>query len=118
MKASDNDGILFHSGFHVLLALAEGDRHGYAIKQEVERMTDGAVRLGPGTLYEAIQRLEQRGLIAESLGHPDPVDDRRERRYYHVTAAGRRVLRSELERTARLLAYARGRRLLGREETR
>jgi DNA-binding PadR family transcriptional regulator len=111
------DTPLFKSGLHVLLALADGDRHGYAIKQEVERLTAGDVRLGPGTLYEAIQRLEQRGLIAESGERPD-TDDRADRRYYRLTPAGRAVLKAELRRAARLVEYGRLHRLLGPEKTR
>ena len=117
MKRAPRDAPLFQSGFHVLLALAGADRHGYAIKQEIERVTAGAVRLGPGTLYEAIQRLEQRGLIVESRERPD-ADARADRRYYHLTAEGRRVLRAEVDRAARIVEYARSRRLLGPEGSR
>ena len=89
---------------HMLLALADGDRHGYGIKQEVERQTEGAVRLGPGTLYEAIQRLELTGLITE-VDAP-PQDDDRPRRYYRLTRQGWAVLREEIDRLQRLLDHA------------
>jgi DNA-binding PadR family transcriptional regulator len=89
---------------HILLALADGDRHGYGIKQEVERHTDGGVRLGPGTLYEAIQRLEQSALITE-VDAPAAPDDRR-RRFYRLTRQGWTVLREEVNRLQRLLEHA------------
>jgi DNA-binding PadR family transcriptional regulator len=88
----------------MLLALADGNRHGYGIKQEVERHTDGAVRLGPGTLYEAIQRLEQTGLIVE-VDAP-AQDDERPRRFYRLTKQGWGVLREEIDRLQRLLEHA------------
>ncbi len=88
----------------MLLALSYGDQHGYAIKQEVERVTGGDIRLGPGTLYEAIQRLEEDGLIEEaspaSAGQPH-------RRTYRLTFAGRAALRVELRRYGAVLTHAR-----------
>jgi DNA-binding PadR family transcriptional regulator len=89
---------------HILLALADGERHGYGIKQDVERQTDSAVRLGPGTLYEAIQRLEATGLIEESSGNRQPTD--RARRYYRLTRQGWAALRKEIEGLQRLLDQA------------
>ena len=94
---------------HLLLALSDGDRHGYAVAQEVERLTDGAVRLGPGTLYGSLRRLLDAALIEEAAARAD-ADERR--RYYRVTALGRRALELELERLARVVAVARARRLL------
>jgi DNA-binding PadR family transcriptional regulator len=88
---------------HMLLALSGGQRHGYAIKQEVERRTGGDIRLGPGTLYEAIQRLEEDGLIEEAPGSAD----RSGRRVYRLTRAGRATLRVELHRYDAVLAQAR-----------
>ena len=73
--------------FHILLALTRADRHGYAIKQEVERFTDGALRLGPGTLYWSIKRMVEDGLIEESDERPDPELDDERRRYDRSTAA-------------------------------
>jgi DNA-binding PadR family transcriptional regulator len=93
---------------HILLAVADGAKHGYAIKQEAESRSDGAVRLGPGTLYEAIQRLQAEGLIRETSGDTDPINGQEaQRRYYALTARGRRVLRDQIDRLGRLLDYAR-----------
>jgi DNA-binding PadR family transcriptional regulator len=93
---------------HILLALAEGDRHGYAIKQEVERRTGGVIRLGPGTLYEAIQRLEDSGLIAEAAAGAPPADGQEaQRRYYRLTDRGFDTLRHEVRELARLVDAAR-----------
>ena len=91
---------------HILLALADAERHGYGIRQEVERRTDGALRLGPGTLYEAIYRLSAQGLIEEQEGEG-------RRRVYAITREGRRVLKQELRRLETIVAEARARRLLG-----
>lgn len=89
---------------HMLLALADGDLHGYGIKQLVERQTDGMVKLGPGTLYEALQRLEQSSLIVEV--DPPAQDDERPRRFYRLTRQGWSVLREEIDRLQRLLDHA------------
>jgi len=93
--------------YQILLALAGRDRHGYAILKAVERQTEGAVRLGPGTLYAAIRRLEDDGLIAESDWRPDPDLDDERRRYYRLTAAGRGVLVAETERLQATVRLAR-----------
>lgn len=91
-----------------MLALAEGDRHGYAIKQEVEAKTDGSIRLGPGTLYEAIQRLEESGFIEETDPHADAVNGQEaQRRYYRLTNRGWTVLREELRSLGRIVDLAR-----------
>src|SRR5262245_54616373 len=110
-KASESPRLLAPAAVHILLALADGDRHGYGVRQEVERLTGGAIRLGPGTLYEAIQRLEQAGLIVETAGGgaADQAPRAAQRRYYRLTPAGLRALRSELDRLDRVLAYARSR---------
>ena len=100
---------------HVLLALAAGVRHGYAVAQEVEALTDGAVRMGPGTLYGSLQRMLAAGLIEETDGGAAArADADRARRYYRATPFGRRVLERELERLARVVDHARARRLLPR----
>jgi DNA-binding PadR family transcriptional regulator len=93
---------------HILLSLTDGERHGYAIKQEVERRTDGDVRLGPGTLYEALQRLVRSGLVRPS---PRPGDEvlERPRRYYRLTPQGLSALRTEVARLERLVDHARQR---------
>ena len=95
--------------FHILLALTDGAAHGYALMQEVERVTEGAVRLGPGTLYGAIRRLREEGLIEETRERAGAEDGRR---YYRLTPRGRRVLVREAERLSRLVEAARARRLL------
>jgi DNA-binding PadR family transcriptional regulator len=88
-------------GYQILLALAARDRHGYLIRKAVEQQTEGAMKLGPGTLYAAIRRLEDQGLIEESPWRPDADLDDRRRRYYRLTKAGRAALEAE---TARLQA--------------
>ena len=93
--------------FHILLALADGERHGYAILQDVAERTDGEVRLGAGTLYGAINRLLQDGLIEESEERPDPEMDDSRRRYYRLTDFGGRVLAAETKRMADLVRTAR-----------
>ena len=98
--------------FHILLVLTRADRHGYAIKQEVERFTDGALRLGPGTLYWSIKRMVEDGLIEESDERPDPELDDERRRYYGLTDWGVRVSQAEARRLARVVSVARDRGLL------
>jgi DNA-binding PadR family transcriptional regulator len=100
--------------FHILLALADGEKHGYAIMQEVEDMTRGKVQMGPGTLYGSIKRMLAAGLIKESDDRPDPDLDDERRRYYRQTGLGRRVLREETERMAALTALARRKHVLAR----
>ncbi len=98
--------------FHILLALADGERHGYGIMLEVERMTAGQLRLGPGTLYRSIQRMLVDGLIVERKEAVDPdVDDER-RRYYRLTKLGLEVGRAEARRLDTLVKAARQRGLL------
>ena len=93
---------------HILLALADGARHGYAIKQEVEERSGGEVRLGPGTLYEAIQRLEDAAYIEEIDAAEDPENAQiAQRRYYKLTPEGWSVLRTEMRHLARLVDHAR-----------
>ncbi|MEM7129125.1 MAG: PadR family transcriptional regulator [Chloroflexota bacterium] len=98
--------------FHILLTLADGDKHGYSIMQEVSEITDGAVRLGPGTLYTTIKRMVKNGLIEESDNRPDPTLDDQRRRYYRLTDLGYRVVSAEAQRLAKLVDVARARRLL------
>lgn len=98
--------------FHILLALADGERHGYAIMQEVEETTEGRVAMGPGTLYGSIKRLLRAGLIEESDERPDPAIDDRRRRYYRLTELGRRVAEAEAARLEETVADARAKRLL------
>ena len=92
---------------NVLLALADGDRHGYGIILEVEERTGGDVRLGPGTVYGAVKRLRDKGLIEDSGERPDPALDDERRRYYRLTALGGRVLAAEVGRLETLVRAAR-----------
>jgi len=98
--------------FHILLALFDGDKHGYAIMREVEEATGGRVKMGPGTLYGAIKRLLKGALIAEVDERPDPALDDSRRRYYGLTDFGQRVLAAEAIRMDDLLEMARRKRLL------
>jgi len=92
---------------NVLLALADGERHGYGIILEVRERTGGRVRLGPGTLYGAIKRLKEGGVIEESGQRPDPEADDERRRYYRLTGFGAEVLAAEVERLDGLVRAAR-----------
>ena len=94
-----------HAVFHILVAIADGERHGYAIMQDVAARTDGALRLGPGTMYGSIKRMLADGLIEEIDERPDEDDVRR--RYYRITPLGRRVAMDESARLAKLLRQAR-----------
>lgn len=93
--------------FHILLALADEDRHGYAIIQEVAVRTDGAVRLSAGTLYRSIQRMVEQGLIEECDERPAAELDDERRRYYRLTAFGLDVARAETDRLQALIRIAR-----------
>jgi DNA-binding PadR family transcriptional regulator len=96
---------------HILLALADDDRHGYGIMQEVARLTDGAERMGPGTLYGTIKRLLAARLIEQADERPDPELDDDRRRYYRLTPLGRRALKSEAARVATLISAARAKKV-------
>ncbi|HEX9037299.1 MAG TPA: PadR family transcriptional regulator [Ktedonobacterales bacterium] len=98
--------------FHILLALAGGERHGYAIMQEVRRQSGGQMRLGPGTLYGSLRRLLEEGLIEEMDSRPDPALDDERRRYYRLTPEGRRAAETEAARLDTLARAARARGLL------
>jgi DNA-binding PadR family transcriptional regulator len=93
--------------FHILVALASGDQHGYAIMQDVAQRTGGELRLAPGTLYGSVKRLLEQGLVVELRDSERPKDDDERRRYYRLTAFGRKVVRAEAERMAGLLEQAR-----------
>ena len=99
--------------FHILLALVDEEQHGYRIMKEVEVRSDGRVRIGPGTLYEAIHRLVKNGLIEESSERPDAKLDDQRRRYYRLTQMGRGVLAAESDRLAALVGFARTKNLVG-----
>lgn len=97
---------------NILLALADRERHGYAIMREVEERTEGRTRLGPGTLYRSIKTMLADGLIEESGERPDPEIDDQRRRYYRITDFGRRVAGAEAERLRGLVETAREKKLL------
>jgi DNA-binding PadR family transcriptional regulator len=102
--------------FHILLSLADRERHGYGIMQEVEAMTKGQIQMGPGTLYGAIKRMISANLIKESDERPDPEQDDERRRYYRLTALGRRVLGAEAQRLSDLVNVAQNKRIVGSQE--
>ena len=93
--------------FHILVAVADRERHGYAIMQDVEARTGGKLRMSPGTLYGSIKRMLEDGLIEELDERPAPEHDDTRRRYYRITAFGRRVAVAESARLSRLLSQAR-----------
>ncbi len=98
--------------FHILLALADEERHGYGIMLEVKLRTDGRVHLVPGTLYGAIKRLLEKGIIEETEERPDPKMNDERRRTYRLSDFGLRVLSAEAERMERNVAQARAKQLL------
>lgn len=98
---------LSRSQLYLLLAIQEGERHGYAVKKRVEELSGGVVKMGPGTLYAAIQRAEKQGLIRESDQRPPEEEDQRQRRYYALTALGREALAAEVDRLGDFVASAR-----------
>jgi DNA-binding PadR family transcriptional regulator len=98
---------------HILLALADGPRHGYSIMQEVAAHSDGQVRVWPAALYGALRELEERGWIAESDNRPSEDDERR--RYFGLTPSGKRVLSAEVRRLEAIVDHARASRALRKE---
>jgi DNA-binding PadR family transcriptional regulator len=98
--------------FHILVALSEGERHGYAIMRQVAEDTGGSLQLGPGTLYGCLKRMLSATLIEESDERPDPNLDDERRRYYRITDFGVRTVRAEAKRLATAVTAARARRLL------
>ena len=95
------------AAFHILLALASEDRHGYGIIQDIAARTGGELRLSPGTLYRTIQRMLEQGFIEETDERPAPELDDERRRYYRITDAGRAAARAETRRMAGLVRLAR-----------
>jgi DNA-binding PadR family transcriptional regulator len=93
--------------FHILLALADDDRHGYAIIQDIAARTDGDLRLSAGTLYRSIQRMLEQGLIVETRERPAPEEDDERRRYYRITPEGTAAARAEARRLGQLVKMAR-----------
>src|SRR5690349_9584513 len=100
--------------FHVLLALADGEQHGYAIMQEVVESTSGRIKMGPGTLYGTIKRLLESNLIEECDERPDPKLDDERRRYYRLTGLGQKVVKAEAVRYRDMVKLAGGKKLVGR----
>jgi DNA-binding PadR family transcriptional regulator len=99
------------SVMHIIVTLASGEKHGYAIMREVTEVSGGAVRMGPGTLYGSIKRMIDQGLVEEAEERPDPALDDERRRYYRLTDLGRRVGAAERDRLMHLLDAADVRRL-------
>jgi DNA-binding PadR family transcriptional regulator len=95
--------------FHILIALAGEDRHGYAIIQDVAARTNGELKLSAGTLYRSIQRMLEQGLIVETRERPAPEDDDERRRYYRITPEGQAAARDEARRLSQLVKMARAR---------
>ena len=93
--------------FHILVALADEDRHGYAVMQDVAQRTGGTLKLGAGTLYRSVQRMLEQGLISEVNTRPAPELDDERRRYYRITPFGRAVAKAEARRLAQMLKLAR-----------
>jgi len=114
MAAADlvHGGNLSPVTLQILLALVDNNRHGYGIKLEVEKRTEGTMSLGSGTLYEAIQRLELAGHISEVAAPAGATGDARKRRYYQLTESGRQVLGAELARMEKTVRYAKRKKLI------
>jgi DNA-binding PadR family transcriptional regulator len=93
--------------FHILMALADGEKHGYSIMKDVEKQTGGSLKLGPGTLYGSIKRMLAANLIEESDERPDPAMDDERRRYYRMSGTGQKVLAVECKRLEQAVKTAR-----------
>jgi DNA-binding PadR family transcriptional regulator len=91
------------AALHIVLALNRGERHGYAIMGDVERLSDGVMKMGPGTLYGTIKKLLADGLIEQTETRPDPAVDDQRRKYYRLTALGQSVCAAEIQRLANLV---------------
>ena len=100
--------------FFILFALAEGEKHGYAIMQETSRLSDGSFRMGPGTLYTTIQRLLDLGALEEAVGAGEPTEHESRRRYYRLTRTGRNLLNAELSRLKSVVRLAGQMKLISR----
>lgn len=102
--------------FHILLALADDERHGYGIMLDVARQTNDSLQLGPGTLYGCLKRMLAAGMVEESAARPDPALDDERRRYYRMTPLGQQVVRAEAQRLSEAVTAARSRRVFDRPE--
>ena len=98
--------------FHILLALADGEKHGYSIMKDVETQTGGKLKMGPGTLYGSIKRMLTSGLIEEADERPDPALDDERRRYYRLSGMGQKVLSTESQRLEQAVQIARRKHVL------
>ena len=98
--------------YHILLALADGEKHGYAIMKDVETQTGSRIKMGPGTLYGSIKRMLAAALIEATAERPDPALDDERRRYYRLTGLGQRVVSAESERLAQAVGVARQKHVL------
>ena len=116
-EETDTSAPLPSAIFQILVALADADRHGYAIMQDVAARTDGRMKLSPGTLYGSIKRMLEDGLITEIDERPDPDNHDERRRYYRLTKYGREVAQAEADRLTTLLRQARAAGLTPRRST-
>ncbi|MFP3853446.1 MAG: PadR family transcriptional regulator [Anaerolineales bacterium] len=106
--SNPNDQLpLTEAEFHILLVLSAGENHGYAIMKAIEEHPEIGISLGPATLYRTIRRLLERGMIKELEDRPDPEFEDERRRYYRLTAAGRKVMEAEMERLSNVISLAR-----------
>ena len=112
IETQDNQLTVTPSVLHILVALADGPMHGYAIMREVERISEGKVRMGPGTLYGGVKKLLVSGWIEEVEARRGSGKDDERRRYYRLTGLGTRVLNSEVNRMRTLLRLARGKKFI------
>jgi DNA-binding PadR family transcriptional regulator len=110
--SSSSNQALTPAVFHILLALADGEKHGYAIMKEVESQTGGRIKMGPGTLYGSIKRMLSAGLIQETDDRPDPELDNERRRYYRLTGVGEKALRTESTRMEQAVKAAKLKKVL------
>jgi DNA-binding PadR family transcriptional regulator len=111
IKQEDIDALLPlpPATFHILMALADEDRHGYAIIQDIALRTNGELQMSAGTLYRSIQRMQEQGLIVETRDRPAPENDDERRRYYRITPFGLAVARAEAGRLTQMIKLARAR---------
>lgn len=106
MREPDSFLPLPSAWLHILVALGSGEKHGYAIMRDVEELSEGRVRMGPGTLYGSVKRMLADGLIEETSSRPDPTLDDQRRRYYRLTGLGEQVCAAELQRLDALVRRA------------
>jgi DNA-binding PadR family transcriptional regulator len=116
-KAENYQAPLTPAVFHILLALADGEKHGYSIMKDVEKQTQGKLKMGPGTLYGSIKRMLAAGLIEEADERPDPALDDERRRYYRLSDLGQKVLSAESQRLEQAVEVARQKRVLAHPQT-